>query len=548
MRVALAQVNSTVGDFSGNRVKILEMVRKAADLGADLVLFPELSLFGYPPLDLLERASVIDAQLREFRQLQKEIPSGIAVLVGVVTHSEKKTGKPYRNAAVLCEKGKKPKSFFKELLPTYDVFDEARFVERGDLAQGLFRFKGQRVQMTICEDIWGWDLPKYKSPYLENPLKKLKRGSCDLVLNMSASPYVHNKISLRRQVVRQVATHFGAPVVYVNAVGAQDELVFDGGSFVMDPKGKVLCEAAGFREDLVIYDTARKTGEKRTEQMTFKKIGEKRTAVELTREALVLGIRDFVRKTGLERVHLGLSGGIDSAVVACLAVDALGAENVAGYTMPGPYSADISRSLAERLGQNLDIRVQDIPIQATYETALQTLQSSIGELEFGLVHENLQSRLRGLFMMAIANKDNSLLLTTGNKSEYATGYATLYGDMCGGLAPIGDLVKGEVYDLARLYNRTQELIPDEIITRSPSAELRPNQKDQDTLPPYDDLDAAVRRLVEEGRPARSKMEHWLMATIARTEFKRWQAAPILKVSAKAFGLGRRYPLASRARV
>lgn len=538
MRVALAQINSTVGDFSGNRERIVSMAQAAAEGGADLALFPELSLFGYPPLDILERSAAVDSQLAEFKKLHKQLPEGLAVLVGLIVRSDKKAGKPYRNSAALLEKGKKPKFFFKELLPTYDVFDEARFVESGEVKDGLFKFKGLRIRMTVCEDIWGWDLPKYPSPYLENPLKKLKHGSCDLVLNMSASPFVHRKLGLRREIVKATAKHFGAPVVYVNSVGGQDEIIFDGGSFVSDPRGRILCEAARFNEDLVIFDTEAGAGEKR---------GRKLSGIELTREALVLGIRDFARKTGLERAHLGLSGGIDSAVVACLAVDALGPGNVSGFTMPGPYNAEMSKTLSEELGRNLGIRVVDIPISDAYSAALTTLQKSIGSFEFGLVNENMQSRLRGVFMMAISNKENSLLLTTGNKSEYATGYATLYGDMCGGLAPIGDLVKGEVYDLAKLYNREREIIPETIITRPPSAELRPNQKDQDSLPPYDELDAAVRRLVEKGQPARTEMERWLMNTISKNEFKRWQAAPILKVSVKAFGLGRRYPIANRAR-
>ncbi len=539
MRVALAQINSTVGDFSGNRERILAAARRAAAAGADLALFPELSLFGYPPLDLLERSAAIGAQLTELKKLHKGMPTGIALLVGAIVRSDKKTGKPYRNSAVLLRAGEKPKFFFKELLPAYDVFDEARFVERGRVKDGLFKFKGLRIQMTVCEDIWGWDLPKRPSPYVVNPLKGLRRGSCDLVLNMSASPFMRRKAGLRREIVRATAKHFGVPVVYVNAVGGQDELVFDGGSFVADPKGRILCEAARFAEDLVVFDTAGPRGP--VKGRTCSETG-------LVREALVLGIRDFARKTGLERAHLGLSGGIDSAVVACLAVDALGAANVSGFTMPGPFNAAASKTLAEELGRNLGIRVIDVPITSAYETALAALQGSIGAFEFGVVNENMQSRLRGLFMMAIANKENSLLLTTGNKSEYATGYATLYGDMCGGLAPIGDLVKGEVYDLARLCNRDRRIIPEAILTRPPSAELRPNQTDQDSLPPYEELDAAVRRLIERGRPARTGMERWLMGAISRNEFKRWQAPPILKVSAKAFGLGRRYPIANRARL
>ncbi|MES2962633.1 MAG: NAD+ synthase, partial [Bdellovibrionota bacterium] len=494
MRVGLAQMNSTLGDFAGNREKIVELARRALEKRCDLVVFPELTLLGYPPNDLLERESIVEAQLKEFEKLVKQVPTGIAVVVGLITKSGRKKGKPYHNTAAFLVRGKAPKFFHKELLPTYDVFDEARYVEKGRIADGFIKYKGKRLLITICEDIWGWELPDHPTNYLENPLVALKREKVDLVVNLSASPFTFQKMDDRRKVVALTAKNFKAPMVYVNTVGAQDEIIFDGGSFAVDAKGRTIAQSVFFEDDLNVVDFATGVG-------GFRDVPEDK--VERTRRALVLGLRDFSRKTGIQKMHLGLSGGIDSAVVACLAVDALGPNRVTGITLPGPFNEARSKSLAEKLAKNLGIRCFDIPIAPAYDAVLSSFESSLGKAEFGVVNENMQARLRGLFLMSLSNKEGSLLLTTGNKSEYATGYATLYGDMCGGLAPIADLVKGEVYELARLYNSERDLIPDEIITRPPSAELRPNQKDQDSLPPYDELDAAVKKLVEKQKPART---------------------------------------------
>jgi NAD+ synthase (glutamine-hydrolysing) len=538
MRIGLAQINSWLGDFSGNREKIVDVCSRAKDKHCDLVVFPELSLMGYLPNDLLERDSIVQEQLKEFAKLQKQIPADLAVLVGLITPTGLKKGKRYYNSAALLIKGKKPRFFHKELLPTYDVFDEARHIEKGRVADGFFTFKGKRILLTICEDIWGWDLPNHPTNYLENPLKLIKGKKPDLVLNMSASPYTHGKAKDRRMVVEKTAKHFNAPMVYVNMVGGQDEVIFDGGSFAVDARGRSLAQSVYFAEDLNLVDLKSGKGGFHHQEAD---------PAERMRQALVLGLRDFVHKSGFERVHLGLSGGIDSAVVACLAVDALGPARVVGITMPGPFSEDKSRTLSDQLAKSLGIRCVNLPIEKSYDVSVASLKGAFGDFAFGTVQENLQARLRGIFLMAFANKEKSLLLTTGNKSEYATGYSTLYGDMCGALAPIADLLKGEVYDLAAVYNRERELIPAEIISRPPTAELRPNQKDQDTLPPYDELDASVRRLVEELKPAKSKTDHWLLETLLKTEFKRWQAAPVLKVSGHAFGRGRRIPLAQRAR-
>ncbi len=539
MRVALAQINSTLGDFAGNREKMVAFTKRALEKRCDLVVFPELSLMGYLPNDLLERPSIIDEQLREFEKFCKQVPEGIAVLCGLMTYTGLKVGKPYYNSAALVQRGKKPKYFHKQLLPTYDVFDEARHIEHGSLSEGFFKFKGKRILLTICEDIWGWTLPDHPTNYLANPLVALKREKVDLVLNMSASPFTFAKAKDRLAVVSLTAKNFKTPMIYVNLVGGQDEIIFDGGSFAVDAKGREIARCISFDEDLNVVDLA--TGEGGFRDESFDQM-------ELARRALVLGLRDYARKTGLTKMHLGLSGGIDSAVVACLAVDALGPSKVIGVTMPGPFNESRSKTLSEKLAKNLGIRCYDLPIVDAYAATLKAFEDAFGSAEFSVVNENMQARLRGMFMMALANRENSMLLTTGNKSEFATGYSTLYGDMCGALAPIGDLVKGEVYALARHYNREHEVIPAEIIDRPPSAELRPDQKDQDSLPPYDVLDASVRRLIEYQKPAKSKVDKWLVERLAVTEFKRWQAPPILKVSGHAFGRGRRMPIAHKARV
>lgn len=538
MRIGIAQINATLGDFSGNRRKILEFVQRAKAENCDLVVFPELSLMGYLPNDLLERSSVVDEQLKEFARLQKELPKGIAALVGLITKSGLKKGKSYYNTAALIEKGKKARLFHKELLPTYDVFDEARHLEKGSVKNGFVTFKGKKLLVTICEDIWGWDLPGHPTNYLENPLVNFKGKKVDLVINMSASPFTLEKERDRQAVVTRTARFFRAPMIYTNMVGGQDEIIFDGGSFVVNQKGQKVLQSEYFAEDLRVFDT---------ENVKSLRSIPRLKDIEKIRRALVLGIRDFVRKIGMSKALLGLSGGIDSAVVACLAVEALGKENVTVVTLPGPFNAPESKTSAEELAKNLGVRILNLPISAAYEVVLDTLHKEFGQFEFGLVNENLQARLRGLFLMAVSNKENALLLTTGNKSEYAAGYTTLYGDMCGGLAPIADLLKGQVYALAENYNSERELIPEIIISRPPSAELRPNQRDQDSLPPYDELDASVRNIVERQKPARTSVDKWLLSSLAKSEFKRWQAPPILKVSRHAFGRGRRMPIAHRAK-
>lgn len=537
MRIGLAQINVTLGDFESNANKIIEYCETAKQRKCDLVLFPECTIFGYHPFDLLEREDVVRQQEKYLKKILKNLPKGLSAIVGLITVNENKKGRPFFNTAALLQKGKKPKYFHKNLLPTGDVFDEARFIEPGDVTENIFTFGKYKILMTICEDIWAWPDEKGRSPYKKNPLENLKKKKIDLVLNMSASPYHTKKLELRQKMMSSTARFFKAPAVYVNIVGAQDEIIFDGQSFVVSEKGKIIGNCAPFAEDLNIFDL--KTKEVGTRPYITNEAEE-------LRQSLVLGIQDFTKKTGLGKVHLGLSGGIDSAVVAALAVDALGPNKVVGFGLPGPYNDPRSLKIARELAQNLGIKFETVEITNTFENIKKTLDPVLKLGALSAVHENIQARIRGLFLMSYSNQENSLLLATGNKSEYSVGYSTLYGDMCGGLAPIADLTKEQVYKIAKHYNLEREVIPSWIITRPPSAELRPDQKDQDSLPPYDQLDAAVVNIVEKCKPANSKIEQWFEGALFKTEFKRWQAPPILKVSSHAFGRGRRYPIVNKA--
>ena len=542
MRIGIAQINSVLGDFAGNRSKILKAVETGIKKECDLVVLPEACIFGYHPFDLLERKDLIKAQVKEFEKLNKEIPQGISVVVGLFTLNPNKKGRPYFNSAALIRRGQKPRFFHKELLPTGDVFDEARFIESGRMKDNAFTLKarGQNYKgfLTICEDIWAWPTKEGSSEYQSNPLKSVK-GKFDFIINLSASPFFPKKLERRKELVAATAKLFKAPMVYCNLVGAQDEVIFDGHSFALSKKGDLLAQCDSFVEDFQVLEI----GAAKTPKMKSLKLNHD---LEI-RKALVLGVRDFCRKTGLSKVHFGLSGGVDSALVACLAVEALGKENVQCLYIPGPFSSELSLSLAEKLAQNLGIQLREVSITDIYETVSGVVGKSLGLNDFGVAHENLQARLRGLILMAVSNSENSLLLTTGNKSEYATGYSTLYGDMCGGLAPIGDLTKNQVYALCSSYNKESELIPREILTRAPTAELRPHQKDQDSLPPYEVLDHSVQNLVENSKSVKTETDQWLLNALLRTEFKRWQAAPILKVSRHSFGRGRRYPIAHQIR-
>ncbi len=533
MRIALAQFNSVLGDFDHNKNKIINSIESLSAKKAELIIFPEAALFGYNPFDLFERNALVEQQLKALKEIIKKIPKNTYVIIGGFEPNPK-NGRPYYNTAFLCTHKKIIKTFHKELLPTGDVFDEARFIEKGNIKNNYFTVKGKKFLLTICEDIWGWG-----AQYKENPLKNLPKKKIDLIINISASPFYKGKMKQRLNMASQTARYLKAPIAYVNLVGAQDEIIYDGQSFILDKKGSLVQKMISFEEDQNIFDL--------NTMESWNRDSAKETELEQMRKALVLGIKEFTHKIGLQKVHLGLSGGVDSALVAALAVDALGPNNVKLFALPTKFNAEESFEAAAQLAKNIGAELKNISIESSYQHIKSILDQELNINEFSLVHENLQARLRGVFLMAYSNLANSLLLTTGNKSEYAAGYATLYGDMCGGLAVIGDLTKKEVYDLCKLYNREGEIIPEFILARPPSAELRPNQKDQDSLPPYELLDQSVVNIVELKKPAKTKTDHWLLAQLLKTEFKRWQAAPILKVSEHSFGRGRRYPIAHRAR-
>jgi NAD+ synthase (glutamine-hydrolysing) len=551
MRIALAQINPTLGAFKKNADKILEFTKRAQEKRAHVVIFSEMALFGYPATDALENSDIVSKQEAELNRVIKNLPANITAVFGAVIKNPKASkggGKPLLNVAVVAEKGKKPQYFTKQLLPSYDVFDETRFFEPGT-ETGIVKIKGVgRTAVTVCEDMWAHMTDGLVSIYKHDPLKKIK--GVDLVINISASPFSKTKMKMRLEEAKRHVKNIKAPFAYVNQVGGQDELIFDGQSFVLDEKGKEIVQASGFEEDLVMLDLEKKRSEYRPPEESPQGI---------LRKALVLGIRDFVKKTGLKSVHLGLSGGIDSALMAALAVDAMGPGNVVGILMPGPYSSQGSIDDAQALSKNLKIKTHTVNITPVYEEAKKAMgaftQSAVGggpndtqgqstnQGERSAFDQNLQARIRGLTLMGYSNTTGSMLLNTSNKSEIAAGYSTLYGDLIGGICPLGDLTKGEVYALAKYYNRDREIIPKSSLEKAPSAELAPNQKDQDTLPPYDELDKAVIKLVEQKKSPSGKTENWLSEMLYKNEFKRWQAPPILRVSEHAFGRGRRKPIA-----
>jgi len=552
VKIALAQINPTVADFHGNVQKILEFTRRAAAGGADLAIFPELAVCGYPPADLLEKPSFVARCEEAMAQIAHETASlPIAVLCGYVTPAPHGSGKHVMNSAALISEGHVEFVQSKMLLPFYDVFDEQRYFAPARHQQ-ICRFHGKAVAITICEDAWNdksfWEHRRYSV----DPIDELTRQGADLILNLSASPYWRGKRTTRQQMLANIARRHRIPVVMVNQVGGNDSLVFDGTSLALAPDGRVCAQALSFEEDLVFFDAETLAGD--IHAVTGQTEDDKTAAL---LDALTLGTRDYVRKCGFSRVVIGLSGGIDSALVAAIAVRALGRENVHGYGMPSRFSSqgsiDDSRALAAHLGIGFDV----LPIHELYEKFLETLAPVFAGARPDVTEENLQSRIRGTLLMAVSNKRNALVLTTGNKSEMSTGYCTLYGDMVGALAVIGDVVKTQVYALCRYLNREQEIIPQAILDKPPSAELRPDQKDTDTLPPYDVLDPIVEAYVERYESAEriAAVQQVDLSTvrrvirmIERAEYKRQQAAPVLKVTPKAFGLGRRFPIAVKPEV
>jgi NAD+ synthase (glutamine-hydrolysing) len=549
MKVGLGQINTTIGDFEGNLQKILDYYRKAVAAKADLVLFPELALCGYPPRDLLLKSSFVNSTLKALDTLAPQI-SGPPIIVGYVDRNEG-VGRPLRNSAAVIQNGKITHRIHKTLLPTYDVFDEDRYFEPASSNQAI-ELCGRKVGLTICEDIWNDEDFWPSRLYRQDPVKSLKTQGIDLLLNISASPWNLNKEKVRFQMLETIARNDNLPVLYCNSVGGNDELIFDGHSFAFKVGGTLIAQGKSFAEDLLIVDL---------DQPKTSPALESDDCHNLFR-ALSLGLKDYVHKCGFKSVVLGLSGGIDSALTACIAVAALGKENVLGVAMPSRYSSEGSVSDAKKIAENLGIGFEIIPIQPQVEGFQEALSKVFAGRPEDTTEENLQSRIRGVTLMAISNKFGCMLITTGNKSELATGYCTLYGDMCGGLAVISDLSKTQVYDLSRWINDHAEstgliktVIPPDSITKPPSAELKPNQFDQDTLPPYPVLDGILSGYVERYESAKQiaekgfdpKLVNDLVRKIDFNEYKRRQAAPGLKVTSKAFGVGRRIPIAHRYR-
>jgi len=546
VRIALGQINTTIADFTGNSAKIIDYAQRARSGGAELVMFPELSICGYPPRDLVERPWFVEHNRQTAEEIARKT-EGIAVIVGLVTPTRNGTGKTVHNSAALLCGGKIAFIQSKRLLPTYDVFDEMRNFAPAD-SQQLFALGGSELALTICEDAWNdknfWD----RRLYGIDPVEDLIRAGGNLLLNISASPFYLCKRELRRDMLSAIARQYSVPVALVNQVGGNDSLVFDGSSLVLGPDGNVIAQAKSFEEDLIFFDNDTLTGDMRERDES-----EEGSAY----AALVLGTRDYVRKCGFKQVVLGLSGGIDSALTACIAVDALGAENVIGIAMPSPYSSQGSIDDALALAKNIGIKCDVIRIDDMFKSYIAGLAPVFGNRAPDVTEENIQARIRGSLVMALSNKLGSMVLTTGNKSELGVGYCTLYGDMCGGLAVISDVPKTLVYRLARYVNRNGERIPESTIEKAPSAELRPDQKDSDSLPPYEILDTVLVDYVENNHsPQQIADEHGydlqLVRNIARmvdrSEYKRQQAAPGLKISEKAFGFGRRYPIAAKTNV
>ncbi|MGH9629833.1 MAG: NAD+ synthase [Bryobacteraceae bacterium] len=546
MRIALGQINCTVGDLSGNASLMADYARRAAEKGAELIVFPELSLTGYPPRDLVEKESFLLKTEEQLERLKAETAGlDITVVCGYVSRSPKQEGKRVLNSAAVLDGGSTLFQQHKMLLPTYDVFDEGRYFVPAE-SQSLCRIRGRRIALTICEDAWNdkqfWERRLYK----RDPVEELARAGAEILLSINASPFHMDKRKLRREMFRKTAQHYHMPLVYVNQVGGNDQLIFDGSSFAMDAAGNVTAAAASFQEDLVMVDTATGSGERRDSHPD---------ECDAMYEALVLGTRDYIHKCGFRKVIIGLSGGIDSSLTAAVAVDAVGRENVLGVGMPGPYSSEGSLTDAQALADRLGVRFEVAPVSGMYESVLEVLKPLFAGRPPDVAEENLQSRLRGLTLMALSNKFGALVLTTGNKSELAVGYCTLYGDMCGGLAVISDVPKTLVYHLSRAANRRHlNAIPESVFTKPPSAELRPDQKDTDSLPDYEVLDQILKAYIEEYKPAPEiaaesgisvELVRDIINKVDRNEYKRQQAAPGLKVTTKAFGMGRRFPIAQR---
>ena len=551
MRIALAQINNTVGDLDSNSEKILAFAKRAEAAGADVAVFPELALTGYPPRDLVEKRSFLDRTQEALDGIVRASADlNVALIVGYVGRSPEHASRGAQNAAAVIEHGRLIFDQRKMLLPTYDVFDEARYFEPAE-SQHVFTLQGRTVALTICEDAWNDKMYWERRRYRRDPVEELVHQGGELLISINASPWNLGKRAQRRSIFRATAQRFGIPLAYVHMVGGNDQLIFDGSSFGMTANGDVVASAKSFEEDLILLDPFAGTGDQRSDRT-----GED----EASYSAIVLGTRDYIQKCGFRQVLVGLSGGIDSALVAAVAAEAVGAQNVMGVGMPGPYSSRHSLTDAGSLAENLGIRFEVVPINAGYQAMMATLAPLFAGTKAGAAEENLQARLRGVTLMALSNKLGALVLTTGNKSELAVGYCTLYGDMCGGLAVISDVPKTMVYRLARIANARRvacgkaPAIPENTFTKPPSAELRPDQKDTDSLPEYDVLDRILAGYVERYEPAEEiarqeglplELVRGIIRKVDQNEYKRQQAAPGLRITTKAFGVGRRFPIAHR---
>jgi NAD+ synthetase len=551
MRVALAQINPTVGDIPNNCRKTLDFIGRAKAAGANLVIFPELSIIGYPPKDLLLKPQFIDDNLAALNQLAASV-SGIDAIVGYAERNASPVGRPLHNAVAHLRDGKIISRHFKTLLPTYDVFDESRYFEPGPPHEraNLVQIAGAMAGLSICEDLWNDEKMVPRRLYHQNPIADLDQAGAQLLINTSASPFVVDKHPFRIELFSSQVRQFKKPLIYVNQVGGNDELVFDGNSVVFDCSGNVIAQAADFEEELLVVDLPVSEKGKSTPPAALRRPS---TGIESIYKALILGLTDYVRKCGFSSVVVGLSGGVDSALTAALAVAALGKDKVVGIAMPSRFSSDHSIADAKQLAQNLGIQFNIVPIQPVHEAYEKTLSEVFAGRTPDVTEENIQARVRGGLLMAVSNKFNHLLLTTGNKSELAVGYCTLYGDMCGGLAILSDVPKSVIWEMSQWINEksARPLIPQSSIDKVPSAELRPHQTDQDSLPPYPVLDAILFRYVEEEKSAAQIIaEGYDPATVLhvvrlidRSEYKRRQSAPGIKVTSRAFGFGRRMPIA-----
>ena len=541
MKVALLQINPIVGDLEGNAAKIKKFATKAK--GVDLIVTSELALLGYPPRDLLLYPDFIAAAWESLQILAKDTKSLPPILVGTAIVNENKSGRPLYNAAVLIKEGKINKIFHKSLLPTYDVFDEDRYFESVNEPQ-ILKFNGKRIGISICEDLWNdkdfWLKPRYHF----DPIEKLAQEKVDLIINLSSSPFTIDKQKLRESMIAVSSKKYKIPILYANQVGGNDDLVFDGASIAFNSQGKLLARAKAFEEDLPVIDLDSKTNAindypENKEELIFK--------------ALSLGLSDYLKKCEFKKVLIGISGGIDSAIVAAIARHSLGAKNVLGVLMPSPYTSAQSMIDAQRLAKNLGIETVTLEIASLMKNYNKTLDDAFKGFKKDITEENIQARIRGNLLMALSNKYEALVLSTGNKSELTVGYTTLYGDLTGGIAIIGDLSKTQVYKLAKWINRERELIPKSIIEKAPSAELRPNQKDQDSLPPYDLLDKILYLYIEKHEGPKQIVSKGfdkdlvarVLSMVTSAEFKRRQSPPTLKVTSRAFGSGWRMPIAAR---